>query len=194
MKILFLLISLTQIALAQHGKGLKPLALGSTAPSFSAINQDSILVKSSDLLSKGPIVLIFYRGAWCPYCQRHIHEIQEGFQQILDKKASVVVVTPEKSEYIEKMISKTGATFSLLHDTNYEIMSKYNVKYTIQKKDKMAFKTFLVPLVKKHNKDSEAILPIPATYIIGKEGKIKYVHFDADYKNRSSLEEILKNL
>jgi peroxiredoxin len=140
----FIFLLIANIATAQHGKGLKPLEKGTDAPSFSAKNQFNKIVKSTDLLAAGDIVLIFYRGSWCPHCKKHIHDMQEGFQQILDKNASVVVVTPEKPEYIEKMISKTEAKFSVLHDKDYKIMEAYNVKYTIQKEDKMFFNGYVI--------------------------------------------------
>ena len=120
--------------------------------------------------------------------------MQEGFQHILSENASVVVVTPEKPEYIEKMISKTKAQFSILHDEDYKIMEDYHVKYTIKKEDKMAFKGYVLQKTKKHNAADEAVLPVPATYIISPDGKIKYVHFDTNYKKRASLEDILKEL
>lgn len=192
LSIFFLL--LTQYTFAQHGMGLEPLKVGSLAPSFEAKNQEGNVVKSSDLLEKGAIVLVFYRGAWCPYCQKHVSELQEGLKQLTEKGANVVVVTPEQPEYIEGMIEKTAATFSILHDENYAIMEAYHTKYTIQKKDKMAFKGFVISLAKKHNQDDEAVLPVPATYIIRQDGTIKFVHFETNYKERSTVDMILENL
>ena len=195
MKYLIVLLSLfTQLTFAQHGAGLKPLEVGTTAPSFEAKNQDGKLVKSSELLEQGAVVLVFYRGTWCPYCQKHVHELQEGLKQIVEKGASVVVITPEKPEYIDKMVSKTKATYSILYDEGYKIMEAYNTKYTVQEADKMAFKGYVVSHTKKHNDDDEAVLPVPATYVIGKDGKIKFVHFETDYKQRSTVDMILKNL
>lgn len=179
---------------AQHGAGLEPLVVGSIAPSFEAKNQLGEQVKSEELLKKGTVVLVFYRGTWCPYCQKHIGELQAGLEQLLKKGANVVVVTPEQPEYIEKMVDKTGASFSILHDKDYVIMEAYHTKYTIQKEDKMAFKDYVVRHTKKYNQDEEAILPVPATYIIQPDGTIKFVHFETDYKQRSTVEMLLENL
>jgi peroxiredoxin len=190
--LIFLLVA--NFVAAQHGAGLVPLEVGSDAPSFQAKNQDKELVKSADLLSEGSVVLIFYRGAWCPYCKKHISELQEGLQEIVNKGASVVIVTPEEPEYIEKMVSSTGATFSILYDEGYKIMEDYHVKYTINESDEMSFKSYVISHTKKHNGDDEAVLPVPATYIINKEGKVTFVHFETDYKQRSTLEIILDNL
>ncbi|BDS12037.1 peroxiredoxin-like family protein [Aureispira anguillae] len=189
-----LFLFLTQLGYAQHGIGLEPLEIGSLAPSFEAKNQAGEPIKSADLLEKGAIVLVFYRGTWCPYCQKHVSELQEGLEQLIDKGANVVVVTPERPEYIKKMVKKTAATFSILHDEDYAIMEDYHTKYTIQKTDEMSFKDYVVSHTKTHNQDDEAILPVPATYIIGKDGRIKFVHFETDYKQRSTVEMILENL
>jgi len=192
--LVFILVLIANVVSAQHGAGLKPLEIGSDAPSFEAKNQEDKLIKSKDLLEKGAVVLVFYRGTWCPYCQKHVHELQEGLKQIVDKGASVVVVTPEKPEYIDKMVSKSGATFSILHDEGYKIMEAYNTKYTVKAEDKMAFKSYVVSHTKKNNGDDEAVLPVPATYVIGKDGKVKFVHFETNYKQRSTIEMILEAL
>lgn len=192
LSLLFLL--LVQYSFAQHGAGLAPLELGTKAPSFEAKDQSGTLVKSADLLKEGNLVLVFYRGTWCPYCQKHVDVLQKGLEQLKDKGAKVVVITPEKPEYVDKMIAKTKAAFPILHDENYAIMEAYHTKYTIKDSDKMAFKNYVVSHTKKHNQAEEAVLPVPATYIISSDGTVKFVHFETDYKQRSTLEMILENL
>lgn len=190
----FLFLLLAQYSFAQHGAGLMPLEVGTQAPSFEAKNQFGTLVKSSELLKEGTVVLVFYRGTWCPYCQKHVHELQEGLEQLTAKGAKVVVVTPEQPEYVDKMVAKTKAAFPILYDKNYVIMEAYHTKYTIKDSDKMSFKDYVVSHTKKHNQTEDAVLPVPATYIISQKGTIKFVHFETNYKERSTLEVILENL
>lgn len=190
----FLFLFMVQASFAQHGAGLEPLEVGTKAPVFEAKDQSGTLVKSSDLLKEGTVVLVFYRGTWCPYCQKHVSELQDGLKQLTEKGAKVVIVTPEKPEYVDKMVAKTEATFPILHDENYTIMEAYHTKYTIKDSDKMAFKGYVVSHTKKHNQTEDAVLPVPATYIISPDGTIKFVHFETDYKERSTLEMILENL
>lgn len=189
-----LFLFLVQYSFAQHGAGLEPLEAGTKAPVFEAKDQSGTLLKLADLLKEGPVVLVFYRGTWCPYCQKHVSELQEGLEQLTEKGAKVVIVTPEKPEYIDKMTAKTEATFPILHDKNYAIMEAYHTKYTIKDSDKMAFKGYVVSHTKKHNQTEDAVLPVPATYIISSDGTIKFVHFETDYKQRSTLEMILENI
>jgi len=193
LSILFLLF-LGYASFAQHGTGLTPLEVGTKAPVFEAKDQSGTVVKLADLLEEGTVVLVFYRGTWCPHCQRHVSELQSGLEQLTAKGAKVVVVTPEQPDYIDKMVDKSEAVFPILHDKNYTIMEAYHTKYTIKKSDKIFFKGYVVAHTKKHNQAEEAVLPVPATYIISPDGTIKFVHFDTNYKERSTLELILENI
>jgi peroxiredoxin len=192
LSLLFLLI--VQYSFAQHGAGLEPLEIGTKAPAFEAKDQSGTLVNLTSLLEEGPVVVVFYRGTWCPHCQRHVSELQEGLEQLTAKGAKVVIITPEQPEYVDKMVAKTDADFPILHDEDYTIMEAYHTKYTIKDSDKMFFKGYVVAHTKKHNQAADAVLPVPATYIISPDGNIKFVHFETNYKERSTLEMILENL
>lgn len=83
------------------------------------------------MLKKGKLVVVFYRGAWYPHCNKHISHLQYSFNFILDKAASVITVTPETELSIDKTISKTKATFNIIHDSAYVIMKKYGVAFKV---------------------------------------------------------------
>ena len=194
MRILLLTFSIF-MTIGLNGQKISTLSIGDAAPLFEGKDQNDKLVSLSESLEKSEsAVLIFYRGAWCPYCKKHMAELQENLQEILDKGSSVIVVTPEKSESIEKMISKTEATFSIIHDEDYKIMDAYDLSFKIDKETVPRFRKLTLNATRKANKNEDDILPIPATYVIGKDGKIKFLHFDEDYRNRSSMEDIMTNL
>ncbi len=177
-----------------HAQGFREsLLVGDEAPEIEGVDQHGNEVGLSNLLEENiHAVVIFYRGSWCGYCEKHLSELQENLQQVLDANASVIVITPETNESIEKMISKTGATFSIIHDKDYSIMKAYHVDYVIS--TETVFK-YYGPVVKRTataNGNDEGVLPIPATYIIDKEQIIKWVHLDPDYKERSSVADILE--
>lgn len=188
------LLGLTQLE-AQEMSGFKEaLALGTVAPAFEGKDQENRLIKSDDLLKKGAIVLVFYRGTWCPYCKKHVSELQDNLQKITDLGASVVVVTPEQPEYIEKMASKTDATFSILYDEGYQIMKDYQVDFEINQQTVTSYYGYIENHTRTHNGNDEGILPIPATYIIKADGQIGFIHYDKDYKQRASIETIIEQL
>jgi len=191
----FIFLAISIVSLSAFGQMSSSFKVGDDAPLFEGADQNGKMISlEQQLEASEQVVLIFYRGAWCPYCKKHLSEVQENFQAILDKNSSVIVVTPEKAGSIEKMVSKTGATFSILHDEDYKIMKAYNLDFKIDKETVPRFYNYVLNGTREANENEDDILPIPATYVIDKNGKIKYLHFDEDYRNRSSIEDVLKNL
>jgi len=120
--------------------------------------------------------------------------LQEQFHKIYEKGASVVVVTPEKSEFIKKTIKKTGAEFTILFDENYKIAEAFDVLFLPNKITRVMYNNVLGAKLKESHSDNSEQLPIPATFIISKEMKVTWRHFDPDYKKRSKMADILANL
>ncbi|MCH7763804.1 MAG: AhpC/TSA family protein [Candidatus Marinimicrobia bacterium] len=170
------------------------LSKGDRAPLFEGVDQNGENINLAELLEKGSAVLIFYRGQWCPFCSKHLSELQDSLQMILDKGVSVIAVSPEKTENIKKTILKTNATFPILYDEGYKIMNAYGVAYIETTENVEKYNSYLKADLENANWDGSNTLPIPATYVIGVDGKIKYVHFNPDYKDRTSVSEILKQL
>lgn len=173
---------------------LSGLKVGAEAPVFEALNQHAESFSLKTALEKGPVVLIFYRGFWCPVCNKHLAHIQEGLQTIQESGATVVAVSPEKPEYLEKMADKSGASFQLLYDEDYKISDAFGVTFKPEKKELLVYNTMLGANLKETHSDDTERLPIPATYIIGTDGVIQWRQFDPDYKNRSKVDEILAAL
>lgn len=167
------------------------LNTGDEAPPFIGIDQYGHKVDKDSLLRKGPVVLVFYRGNWCPYCRKHLKDLQDSLQLILNEGASVIVVTPEKPESIQKMISKTGAAFSILHDEHYTIMNDYGVAFTITEKTVPRYYNSVLKNTREANGNNDDVLPVPATFIIGRNNRIRFLHYDPDYRVRLSVREIL---
>lgn len=168
----------------------KGLSVGVLAEDFTAMDHEGNEFNLYTALADGPLVVLFYRGNWCPVCNRHLSELQENLELIYQKGASVIAISPEKPELMIKTIKKTKASFTLLYDENYKISEAFDVAYL---PERPAAKKFIplsgTGLAKAQLDDSER-LPIPATFIIDSSGKIIWRHFDPDYKNRASAKEI----
>ncbi len=173
---------------AQEGK-----LVGDEAPQFEAHDSNGNNVNLSAELQKGKVVLIFYRGQWCPYCNRHMSALQDSLSMITYKGAKLIAITPEKNEEINKTVEKSNAQFSIVYDANHIIMDAYEVTFTMSKSKHLAYKTYGININEASGNDDRA-LPVPATYIIDTDGRITYRHFDKAYKNRASVKEILDNL
>ena len=172
----------------------KGLNVGATAPLFKAIDADSIEFSLEDELKNGPVVLIFYRGFWCPVCNKHLSSIQDSLKMVEETGAKVIAVSPEKPEYLDRMAERTAAKFTLLYDEYYQIAEAYDVNFTPSGTQLFTYNVILRGNLKNTHSDKSQRLPIPATYIINQDGIIIWRQFDPNYKNRSSVEEILNVL
>ncbi|MFT5827728.1 MAG: peroxiredoxin [Chitinophagales bacterium] len=166
--------------------------VGDLAPNFSGVNQDSFEISSKELLEDGDLVLVFYRGAWCGYCQKHMSELEDSLSFILDLGANVIAVTSEKPSSITKMEEKSGASFSIIHDQDYSIMKSFGVLYELNKETVPKFFSMVLKRTADANGNDDNLLPVPATFVIGHDGIIKWMHFDPDYTKRASIADILE--
>lgn len=169
------------------------LFIGSKAPDFKAKDQDGNEIRLKDQLKKGKVVLVFYRGYWCPYCNRELSRLQDSLALIQEKGATVIAVSPEKPENIKQTVEKTKATYSVLYDEGMKIMKGYEVEYELEETTLARYRSSGLD-IEKNNGSNGKYLPVPAVYIIDKESNVTYRFFDADYKKRPSIAEILKNL
>lgn len=169
------------------------LKVGDQAPLFITLNHNNATIDLTEMLKKGKVVLVFYRGAWCPYCNRHMGNLQDSLNLILDKGASIITISPETDQSIEKTISKTKASFNIVHDSAYVIMKKYGVAFKVSESTVKKYKLFGIDL-EESNGNKDNILPVPATIIVNQDGTINYIHFDENYKKRLSIKEIVNHL
>ncbi|MDB5135235.1 MAG: resA 2, partial [Mucilaginibacter sp.] len=147
------------------------LKIGTTAPRFTAQDKSGKTLDLKTLLkSHKVVVLFFYRGQWCPYCNKQIKELQDSLQLLTGKGAYVIGVTPETSENINKTIDKTHASFSIIQDKDYRIMKEYGVNYTVADVTLSQLKNYGVDL-ERNNGNKDHVLPVPATYVIDHSGK-----------------------
>ncbi len=170
------------------------LSVGDIVKDFSAIDQNGNKIQLSELLKKGKVVVVFYRGQWCPMCMPHLKKLQDGLLEIIEKGASVIIVTPEKQENIQKTILKTSITVPIIYDENYQIMEAFDVAFIPSKFLKFLYNTLLRANLKNAQSDNSQTLPVPATFIIDTDSKVKWRHFDRDYKNKASVKEIVNQL
>ena len=98
------------------------LFIASKAPDFKATDQNGKEIRLKDLLKKGKVVVVFYRGQWCPYCNKELSRLQDSLQFIIDKGATLIAISPEKPEMVAKTVEKTKATYSILYDKELKIM------------------------------------------------------------------------
>ena len=191
-KLFFFLITIVslQVDAQTYPTGLN---INDNAPDFNAMDQKNENIHLAKLLKKGNVVLVFYRGQWCPYCNKELKQLEDSIGLIQAKGATVLAITPELPENISKTIEKTKASYPILYDKGLTIMNAYKVAFKVDDKTVEKYKGYGIDF-SKANGDNGANLPVPAVYVVNKKGKIIYRFFDVDYKKRSSIKDILDNL
>jgi peroxiredoxin len=192
-KVFLLLILVISVNILFAQDAPEGLFLNSKAPDFKAKDQHGNDVRLKDLLKKGRVVLVFYQGEWSPYCNKYLQRLEDSLQLIKDKGATVIAVTPEQPESIAKTIEKTKAEYTILHDAELKIMKGYEVEFEVPENALKRYRNGGIKLDEVNGKNGN-YLPVPATYIIDKEGYITYRFFNQDNKKRPSVKEILDNL
>ncbi|AMC10522.1 hypothetical protein Lupro_04360 [Lutibacter profundi] len=170
------------------------LKVGDKAPVIRGIDQFNSEINSNKILQNKKILLLFYRGNWCPYCKKHLASLQENLEKFIKNGVFVIVVTPEKVEKIKETTSKFNSKFSIIHDFNNKIMNDYKVAFKVTKENVPKYFEFTLKRVREYNEKENNVLPVPATYMIDKNHRISYVHYDSDYKKRANLTEILNKI
>jgi peroxiredoxin len=171
--------------------GLQP---GDKAPDFAGYDQAGKHVQSKEILKSGPIVLFFYRGKWCPVCSKYLNNYQDSINILLDMGVNVVAVTPESVENVEQTVNLHKLSFTVIYDCQEQIMKDYDVFFNVTRDyQDLVLKKYSIDIAGNNGRDA-AHLPVPATYIISREGMIVAVQFDLDFNNRASVQWMIKNL
>ncbi|MBB1377844.1 peroxiredoxin-like family protein [Pseudoalteromonas sp. SR43-2] len=178
-------------------QGANALDLNQVASSFELPNQHGQSVQLTKLLAKGPVVVTFYRGSWCPYCNLQLKALQAHLPEIHALGAQLVAISPQVPDgsMSESDISKMD--FLVLSDQNADVAVSYGVAWQVP--------TFLLEHMRVDrgldlesvNNGNSSVLPIPATFVLDKQGKVTWRYVDVDYRTRSEPEDIinaLKNL
>ena len=168
----------------------KALKVGDKAPLFTLKDPDGKPVSSADLLAKGPLVLTFYRGVWCPYCNMELQALQAFLPTLQEAGANLVAISPQIAANSRKSVRTNGLEFAILSDTHNDVADAFGLRF--------ALPDYLIELYKNlrndlptFNDDPSWTLPMPARYVIGQDGVIRYAEVNPDYTQRPEPEAML---
>ena len=171
------------LALAAGGITERALKAGATATDFILPDVHGNKVKLSTLLAKGPVVLSFYRGGWCPYCNLELRALQQVLPQLKQLGATLVAISPQTPDESLSTSEKNALSFPVLSDLASAVASSFGITFDLADELRPIYTAFNHALPQKNGVDSW-VLPIPATYVIAKTGKILLSFVDVDYRNR----------
>jgi len=178
------------LAKSMSSPGLK---LGEKAPDFTLTNAFGQKVKLSVVLKNGPVILSFYRGAWCPYCNLQLHTLHKSMPHFKKYGAQLILVTPQTPDKSKGQIEKDKYTFEVLSDLDSKVMKQYKLFYKMDSELVRVYKKLGLD-VESFNGKGRNVLPVPGTFVIDKKSIIRAVHADVDYKKRMEPQEIIDAL
>jgi len=169
--------------LIASGQAARAVKAGDRARVFKLKDQNDNDVSSTDLLARGPLVVTFYRGVWCPYCTIELQAINEVLSQIHAYGANVVAISPQTPVNSRKSVRENRLSFPVLSDVNGETSAAFGVRFSLP--------GYLVDLYRRlrndlpaFNDDPSWTLPMPARYVIGHDGFVLYSEVNPDYTRR----------
>lgn len=169
------------------------LEVGKKAKDFKLPNPLGKEITLYDELAKGPVILTFYRGTWCPFCNLQLKAYQQVLPEIHALGAQLIAISPQTPDNTLTMQEKHDLTFHVLSDTRGIVAAKYNVLYQVPDYLKEVYQAIGVNL-SEYNGDSSWTLPVSATFMIDEFGVVRYAHVDPDFTNRMEPDDIIDAL
>jgi peroxiredoxin len=176
--------------LIESGAAQRARKAGDVAPSFLLKDPEGNVVNSVDLLRRGPLVLSFYRGVWCPYCNMELQALEATKAEFDKYGASLVAISPQTAANSRKSVRQNKLSFPILSDVKGEVGAAFGLRFDLP--------DYLVELYKQlkndlptFNDDPSWTLPMPARYIVGQDGVILYSEVNPDYTHRPEPEDMI---
>lgn len=179
------------IAASLPEPGLKP---GSKAPDFTLGDAYGKQVNLYDKLKKGPVILAFYRGAWCPFCNIELHALQQSLPAFDKYHAQLIAVSPQTPDKSLEQLKKDQYPFAVLSDVNDTVSKAYRLYYEVPKELNEFYKAKFKLDIEAYNGKGRLGLPVPGTFVIDQQGKIVAAFADHDYQKRMEPADIVAAL
>ena len=188
------MIDMTTADLVATGIAEKALGVGDKAPDFELPDANGNPVRLADLLAKGAVILNFYRGSWCPYCNLELRAYQRDLTRIHAAGAELVAISPMLPDESLSIAEKNALEFPVLSDVGSAVSEAFGLSFVVDARIQQMYIERLGNDLPKLNGDDSFRLPLPATYVIGADGTVKYAYVEADYRVRAAPEEVFAAL
>jgi peroxiredoxin len=179
--------------LVASGAAARAIKAGDKAPDFTLTDPDGRLVSSADLLARGPLVVSFYRGVWCPYCNMELQALQVALAEFKELGASLVAISPQTAPNSRKSLRQNDLSFPILSDPHNDVAAAFGLRF--------AMPDYLIDLYKNlkndlpgFNGDASWTLPMPGRFVIAQDGTVLYAEVNPDYTRRPEPDDMLPSL
>ncbi len=175
--------------------GVAPgLSVGERAPDFTLADAFGADVTLSELYARGPVVLTFYRGEWCPFCNVQLRHLQRALPAIRGLHATLVAVSPQAPDHGESLTEKYELDFPVLSDLDQSVIKSYKVQFTLTGELEDLQVNVFQNDPGKQNADGSRSLPVPATFVIDREGVVRAAFVSPDWRERVDPEDVIAAL
>src|SRR5579863_3978578 len=166
------------------------LPVGAAAPESALKDSNGKALRAADLWNLGPLVIKFFRGRWCPYCMTELEAWRDRYGQLRERGALLVAIGPQIERQSDFMVGQHGLPFPVLSDPGCAVAAQFELVYTVPEYHQQYYRSILVniPFV---NGDQSWRLPLPATYVIGRDGRVVFAEAHADFRVRPEPEEVM---
>jgi len=169
------------------------LKVGEQLPEFELKNAVGKNINIYEILSKGPLVISFYRGSWCPYCNLELRAYQEILPQIKERKAFLVAISPESPDKSLTFSEKLALDYEILSDINNDVARKLGLVFKLDNSLIDLYKSMGIDLMESQG-NSNGELAVPATYVVDLDGTVVLAYVNTDYTQRFEPEDVLELL
>jgi peroxiredoxin len=180
--------------LVKSGVRKSALKLNDHIPQFTLLDTDGVIHSAADLLQAGPLVISFYRGSWCPYCNIELRGLQAALPKIKALGASVIGISPELPERQLETRETNELGFPILHDPGNQVAKLFGIVYELPTDLLAVYQDLGHDLAHVNGTSSATELPLPATFVVAQSGRVSLAYIDEDYARRLSTDHILAAL
>ena len=190
--VLALMNTTNEELIAQHIKD-NALQIGQKVENFSLANHNGENIELADLLKKGPVIISFYRGGWCPYCNLELKALNDYLPQFKTQSAQLVAISPQLPDETLSTAQKNDLEFDVLSDISNKVAEQFGLLFTLDERIQALYTQFGIDFEHYYG-DKNFKLPLPATYVINQEGVITYAFLNEDYTLRAEPTDIMAAL
>ena len=169
------------------------LQVGDRAPEFRLPNPQGDLVSLTEMLERGPVVVTFYRGGWCPYCNLQLRAYARAQDEFEALSATVIAISPETPTYAERTSLENEISFPVLSDVGNAVARDFGLVFTMPRELWPLYEQWGIDVVD-HNGDDRHELPVPGTFVISTDGIVTWRFVDPDYTKRAEISDVLEAL
>jgi len=175
------------------GAESRVLPVGAVAPSFELLDYTGKLVRSSDLLALGPLIINFFRGRWCPYCATELEAWRDLREEVRKRGAFLVAISPQTVRHNDFTADQHALNYPVLSDPGCKVAASFGLVYTVPLYMQKHYRSILVNVPFVNGEDSWQ-LPLPGTYVVGPNGTVLYAEANADFRTRPEPQSVLNSL